>query len=75
MKNMYEIITIDENGCVWNWEDEENNVIIEAARAEEAEQKFIDNIDYEYEEEASKYFAREIEDIEGYKEVNHYIEW
>ena len=72
---MYEFVMYDENGCLWNWEENEDNVVIEAENEKEAFEKFMDNISYEYEEEAKKYYARKIEDFEAYKENHYYTEW
>lgn len=73
---MYEFVMYDENGCLWNWEDdEENDVVIEAENEKEAFEKFIDNISSEYEEEAKQYYARRIDDFESYREIHHYVEW
>lgn len=72
----FEFIYYDENGCVWDFQDGyENSVVIKADNYKEAEAKLLANVDSDYEEEAKKYYAREIEDIESYREYreNHVI--
>lgn len=71
----YEFIMYDNNGCLWNWEDLEDNVIIEANNADEAMQIFLDTVDSEYENEARKYYPREIKDFEAYAENHYYTFW
>lgn len=76
MMNTYEMIKHDNNGCTWNWEDgEENNVLVEAENEEAAKEKFMGLVSYEYEEEASEYIARRVDNIELYKESNHWTIW
>lgn len=75
MKKFYEFKMYDENGCVWNFEDCEDNVIITAETAEEAEEILAGMVDSDAEEEAARYSAYEIEDIEEYKENHYYTFW
>lgn len=72
----FEFIYYDENGCVWDFQDEyENTVIIKADNYKEAEAKLLASVDSDYEEEAKKYYAREIEDMEEYGIHKFYTIW
>ena len=72
----YEFKYYDENGCVWNFEDCEDNVLIFANSAEEAEEILIEMVDSDSEEEAANYSAYAIEDIEEYTDKHsHFTFW
>lgn len=73
--NCYEFIMYDDSGCLWNWEDDEDNVIIEASSADEAMQIFLDTVEYEYEDVAREYYPREIKDFDAYAENHYYTFW
>ena len=75
MKKVYEFKMYDENGCVWNFEDAEDNVLVKADSAEEAEEILMGMVDYDSEEEAAKYSAYDVDDIEAYKENHYYVFW
>lgn len=73
----YEFIMFDDNGCKWNFEDCEENVVIKAHTEMEATYIFLSAVDSEYEEEAKKYYASKIDDITAYAENHYYTiyEW
>ena len=73
--NYYELIMLDDNGCKWNFEDCEENVVIKAHTEMEATYIFLSAVDSEYEEEAKKYYARKIDDIIEYAENHYYTIW
>lgn len=64
-----------ENGCYWNFEDCEDNVVIKAESAEEAEEILMGMVDADFEEEAANYAAYEIEDATEYAESHHCTFW
>lgn len=65
----------DKNGCKWNFEDGENNVVIKAHTEKEAKYIFLSAVDSEYEYEAKEYYASKIDDIDVYAENHYYIIW
>ena len=75
MKKYYEFKMYAESGEYFSFEDDYENVVIRAESPEEAETKLLELVSAEYEEEAKKYVAHEIEDMNEYDEENDYTIW
>lgn len=73
--NYYEFVMYDKNSCLWNFEDEEKNVIIKANSESEATTKLLLMVSSEYESEAILYYARKINNISEYAENHYFTIW